>query len=186
LKFPLHYPRVFRYRIVSLREELEEEIKKIHGKAQCYISLYGFNTIDGTRPDWSSCIIDRLLIECNYDQVKELLTIGKKYRKEVKNVLGIKNCSIWYLGNNQFYFFLILKDEIVSIDEFKSKIKCVEDFYKKHNVKIKVCDKLDKTILMIGTLNLITTRFVIPIGIQEINKGLEYIDKLSRSDNYGD
>lgn len=175
--FPPSFPRQFRSRILFNKEDLEEEIKKWHGVGQCYISLYGFRRFS-IKPDWKTAEIDRVLIECDYDTLKQLLQFVKDNADTLKS-LHIVGYTIWYIGKGQFYFML-LTDRLLYTDELSVIIEKLTRMLNKADIHAIINKTIDKKILMIGTLNMIANRYVISINSEDVKKGLKHIDSLAK------
>ena len=168
--FGINYSRTFKNIIVYTKEDLIENLNKWNGKDQCYVSLNEFEVIDGVNPAWNYAVFDRLLIECNYDSVVNLLNIVKDAEFKKQFNFGY---SVWYIGNNKFYWFFLLKNELEKIFPLVDEI---EVFLKQRGVEDGLNRKPDKKILMLGTYNLLTKRIVTSIGEEEIQQGLDFID----------
>ena len=155
----LVFPLMFNKKPMYTAEELTREINRLNGKIQCKISLYGFEQFLNQRPVLESAVINKILIECNIKECKEL---AEKYKEH----------SIFYTGNKEFYFIIssdthtgILKDEA-----FKVKEEIEKDLGFNANVNY----ILNKMILMPNTYNIKTETFVIPVYDEE----LEDLDKI--------
>jgi len=175
--FPPSFPIQFRSMILCSKEDLEEEIKKWNGVGQCYISLYGFNTFS-IKPDWKTAEIDRVLIECDYDTLKQLLQFVKDNADILKS-LHLTEYSIWYIGKGQFYLML-LTDKWLCTEELSVIIEKLRNMLNKANIDANVNDIINKKILMIGTLNMMANRYVISVNSEDVKKGLKYIDSLAK------
>jgi hypothetical protein len=172
--FGVTYSRVFRSAIVYTKEDMLENICRWNGKDQCYVSLNEFNVIDGINPAWTYAIYDRMLVECDFQTIKKLIEIinTEDFKQTFK--LGY---SIWYAGEDQFYWFFLLPEEN---DKIYPLTEQLELFMKnKYNLGIIVNRKPEKKILMLGTYNMLTKRVVTSIGESEIKQGIQYIDRIT-------
>jgi len=156
----MEFPRLFRGRVIYTKEELSDEIKRIHGKGMCWLSLYSFTEVINRRPNWNTVVIDKVLVECNHKQLKKLVEIYDKY-------------EIWYIGKDQFYFLIPVNTNNLKDTAFKIKDEILDKCGFNANVNYYV----NKMIISPGTLNLQTQRYVINIKKEEVNKRLSTIDK---------
>jgi len=168
LKFPreIGFPE---RRLVKTKEEFLKFINIYNGHKNLYTTVYAFREINNFRANYETAIIDKVFFD--FDPPNALENLEKITNYALDNNIMFTNL---FSGRGYHHFQFVEQDPRYKKDAMKNYVHYIEELLT-INVDPAVIGDLGRLTRIPFTWNLKGERYCIPISLEDIKKGHEFI-----------
>lgn len=165
------------YRI-NCRNELEFRniVARYNGRKRVYSSIYNYNTLKGPMEPYN-IVLDKIFFDFDGENAYDSICAAVKY------LLRCGTRFVFFFSGGGFHLYIICTNgRLVEGDKKACLINAQMHYQKLLNLDIDraVIGDLARVATVPNTFNTKRNRYCIPLTVEDLNKGMEYIKELSR------